>query len=90
MQELELELDSLQVHIWCAWAQLELQGQSHGRQFLLKSTYKTSSLKSSVCAKIDGLKTLLGIGIAYCVARSWPTTLLEPVALRAGERSAWA
>ena len=25
----------------------------------------------------------MGIGIAYCVARSWPTTLLEPVALRA-------
>ena len=68
----------------------KLQGQSHGRQFLLKSTYKTSCLKSSVCAKVDGWKALLGISIAYCVARSWSTTLLEPVALRAGERRAWA
>ena len=48
------------------------------------------SLNSSVCAKVDGWKALLGIGITYCVARNWPTTFLEPVALRVGERRAWA
>ena len=70
----------------------KLQGQSEPWPTILIKEHLQNfvSLKGSVCAKVDGWKALLGIGIAYCVARSWPTTLLEPVALRAGERRAWA
>ena len=79
----------VQVHIWCAWAQTARS--EPWPTILIKEHLQNSvSLKSSVCAKVDGWKALLGIGIAYCVARSRPTTLLEPVALRAGERRAWA
>ena len=39
--------------------------------------------KSIVDAKVDGKKALVGLSIGYYVARSCPTTLLEPAFLRA-------
>ena len=85
-------LNCLSPYMVCVGANTQGQAYFHTWPTILIKEHLQNfvSLKSSVCAKVDGWKALLGIGIAYCVARSWPTTLLEPVALRAGERRAWA